>query len=206
MVGNALFIPAVIVSLIAQTDAFWPLRADVPNVQRFMMAAREGDVNMLRRHVLAGQNINQRDKDGCTALMQATLAVQPEAIRFLLQEVSNASDPVSNASITGALCEAELRLKLRKEQLDGKGRSWKGKNLPRLDSKLKAISECVALLKDPGKESYCLFFWDGLAGRHCWQWSQANLPNLGVRAPFVAHAGVAVPPKWSRAWYCSYFK
>jgi hypothetical protein len=206
MVGNARFIPVVFVFLATQTYAFWPLRADVPNVQRFMMAAREGDVNTLRRHVLAGQDINQRDKDGCTALMQATLAVQPAAIRFLLQEVSNASDPVSNTSITGALRTAELRLKRRKEQLDGKGRSWKMENPPRLDSELKAISECVALLKDPGKQSYCLFFWDGLAGRHCWQWSQANLPDLGVRAPIVAHAGVAVPSKWSRAWCLSCFK
>ena len=206
MVGKALFITAVFVSLVAQTDAFWPLRADVPNVQRFMMAASRGDVNVLRRHVLAGQNINQRDKDGCTALMKAALAAQPAAVRFLLQEVSNASDPVANASITDSLRTAKLGLKLRREELDGKGRSWKENN-PRLDSKLKALSECVALLSDPGKESYYLCFWDRLLihpekGRKCWQWSEANLPNLGVRAPLVAHAGVAVPPKWSREWFC----
>ena len=123
MAGTALCIAAVFISLVTHADALWLLRADVPYVQRFMMAAREGDVNMLRRHVIAGQNINQRDTYGCTALMKAAEAVEPAAIRFLPQELSNASDPVSKASVTDALRTAEFGVKLRKEQLDGKGRS-----------------------------------------------------------------------------------
>ena len=148
---RSLFLLAVLSSLVAHADAFWPLRAGVPHldVQRFTLAAYAGDVKALRRHVLAGQNLNQKDDRGWTALGSAALAGDACALRFLLEE--GADITTISDDRTDPLDVAKDALAERKKELEGQGLSFKQQHPPHLDSKLKSLTECVELLKDPAK-------------------------------------------------------
>ena len=57
----------------------------------FARAAHLGDVETLRRLVLAGQDLNERDDSGATALMHAAAEGNAASVRFLLEEGADAS-------------------------------------------------------------------------------------------------------------------
>lgn len=104
------------------TDApSWPLRADV---DRFTTAAWRGDVQAMRRQVLAGHDLNARDRLGFTALMRAAIGGNAGAVRFLLEEGADAA-VLSHRLKVSALSLAELLRTDRKEELQGQARFWK---------------------------------------------------------------------------------
>jgi hypothetical protein len=119
-----------------------------PEVDSFAMTAWRGDVEGLRNHVLAGQNLNEVGSLKITALRCAVLSGEAGAVRFLLQE---GADPQQTSMFQDALGTAERMVTLRKRELEGRGHSWKVANPNHVDSKLKALSECVELLKNPAK-------------------------------------------------------
>jgi len=129
-------------------DASVSVRPDQADVDSFAMTAWRGDVEGLRNHVLAGQNLNEEGSLNITALRCAVLSGEAGAVRFLLQE---GADPQHSSMFQDALGTAERMVTLRKRELEGRGRSWKVLNPPHLDSKLKGLVECVELLKNPAK-------------------------------------------------------
>ena len=145
---RALFFLAVLsliaCSLLDPADAF--------GSHPFHDAARRGDVKQLRRQVLAGHNVDARDSQGQTALMAASRAGKPDAIRFLLQEGAVASMWTNDATKIGGRGWTELDFPMRAleeriKERKAKGRSWKEQNPPHLDATLCDLSECVELLK-----------------------------------------------------------
>jgi len=126
-------------SLVAEGGAFWR--------HGFHDAARRGDVETLRRKVLDGQSINARNRRGDTALLVASWAGHPSAIRFLLKQgaVTHAWSTERGNAYT-ELNVAEYQLAAHQKYREAKGLSWTEQNPPHLDLKLCALSECQDLL------------------------------------------------------------
>ncbi|KAJ1487294.1 hypothetical protein T484DRAFT_2019991 [Baffinella frigidus] len=111
----------------------------------FTNAAKRGDVWTLRLMVHAGQAVDVKAWKGRTALMRATLAIKPAAIRFLLEEGAKTSADGKELEIVKHL------LAERTAERSLKGLSWQERVPPHLDSKMKRLSECVELLQYPAK-------------------------------------------------------
>ena len=126
----------------------------------FPEVAARGDVPTLRRRVLDGENINQRDFPlGLTPLMNAATRGKAGAVRFLLDEGADTSITTSWCNSDGsfsftakgahltALDLTELERARRMQEAAGKGQSWKKQHPDHVDSTLTGLSECVDLLK-----------------------------------------------------------
>jgi ankyrin repeat protein len=107
----------------AQTDKL--LGAGVPGLPEFPLlraAARKEDAAFLRRLVAAGFNVNARDGDGDTALMEAVRYGHTENINYLLASGANAalknSAGETAASIAEKISERNF-LNLMGQALDG---------------------------------------------------------------------------------------
>jgi len=112
----------------------------------FARAAHLGDVETLRRLVLAGQDINELDEKGATALMHASAEGNAASVRFLLEEGADASVRAPGSSMD-ALRLAELWRAKHIKEIEGKGKSFQKQTPLHLDAKLNDFSEIVELLK-----------------------------------------------------------
>lgn len=61
------------------------------NIQAFHRAASDGDIEKLDEMLKNGMNIDQKDNDGLTALMNASLNQQWDMVNFLLEKKANKS-------------------------------------------------------------------------------------------------------------------
>ncbi|KAJ1465242.1 hypothetical protein T484DRAFT_1865715 [Baffinella frigidus] len=109
----------------------------------FARAAHLGDVETL---VLAGQDINELDEKGATALMHASAEGNAASVRFLLEEGADASVRAPGSSMD-ALRLAELWRAKHIKEIEGKGKSFQKQTPLHLDAKLNDFSEIVELLK-----------------------------------------------------------
>ena len=126
-------------SLVAEAGAFWP--------HGLHNAARRGDVDAMRRQVSGGRSINAKNWRGDTALLVASWAGHPSAIRFLLKQ--GAVTHTWSTEIGDAYTElhiAEHQLAEHQKFREAKGLSWKEENPPHLDLKLCDLFECQDLL------------------------------------------------------------
>ena len=123
----------------------------------FTNAAMRGDVWTLRSMVYFGQSVNAKAWKGRTALMRATSAGRPAAIRFLLEQGAETytwgaeGSELDIAKRLLAEHTTERSLKDFSWQQALKDFCWQQENPPHLDSKSKRLSECVDLLQDPAK-------------------------------------------------------
>jgi|GEM_PF-237229 len=110
-----------------RADVFKEIRGDMPlwasapgpppvigapnNNNNLWMAARKGNLGLVKRQ-LGRQNVNSRDKDGQTALNQATLGGHKETVAFLLQKGAqvNARDKDGNTALHTAAFLGRLEI------------------------------------------------------------------------------------------------
>ena len=115
--------------------------------------AQQGDVAELRKLVLEGHTIDEKDAQGFTALMHAADAGKADAVRFLLDEGARPALESENDFEFGmgstARSLAQAKLAARTNERAGTGRSWKEQNPESQDPIMVSYTEVVLLLKTP---------------------------------------------------------
>ena len=156
-----LFLSLLASSLVASQDS---TNAEEPGyAETWTSAAERGDVEVLRRLLLAGQDIDETSWAALkmmdlsypfrTALMRAAMAGEVAAARFLLEEgavpSTRASPPGLGLLVLGPSAReiAQTERATRMKERAGKSRSWKEQNPEEEDAKLKGLSAIVELLK-----------------------------------------------------------
>ncbi|KAK6039893.1 ankyrin repeat protein [Cooperia oncophora] len=66
---------------------------DQDNTSRFMFAAKHGDISAIKRFLLMGMNIHDRDYDNRTALHVAASEGDPVCLKYLLSRWKESPDP-----------------------------------------------------------------------------------------------------------------